>query len=46
MGDGDEAERRCSARLGMSLGGPVMAQTFEKFLYNLRDYSDKRYATA
>jgi hypothetical protein len=31
-----------AARLGMSLGRPVMARTFQKFLYNLRDYTDKR----
>jgi hypothetical protein len=30
---------------GMSLGRPVMARMFQKFLYNLRDYTDKRYAT-
>ena len=35
-----------AARLGMSLGRPVMARMFQKFLYNLRDYSDKRFATA
>jgi hypothetical protein len=35
-----------AARLGMALGQPVMARTFQKFLYNLRDYSDKRYAKA
>jgi len=35
-----------AARLGMTLGRPVMARTFQKFLYNLRDYSAKRYATA
>ncbi len=34
------------ARLGMSLGRPVMARMFQKFLYNLRDYTDKRYAAA
>jgi carbon monoxide dehydrogenase subunit G len=33
-----------AARLGMSLGRPVMARMFQKFLYNLRDYADKRYA--
>ena len=32
-----------AARLGMSLGRPVMARMFQKFLYNLRDYADKRY---
>jgi hypothetical protein len=35
-----------AARLGMSLGRPVMARTFQKFLYNLRDYTDKRFANA
>ena len=35
-----------AARLGMSLGRPVMSWMFQKFLYNLRDYSNKRYATA
>ena len=34
------------ARLGMSVGRPVMSWMFQKFLYNLRDYSNKRYATA
>jgi carbon monoxide dehydrogenase subunit G len=34
-----------AARLGMTLGRPVMARTFQKFLYNLRDYSAKRFAT-
>jgi carbon monoxide dehydrogenase subunit G len=33
-----------AAKLGMSLGRPVMSWTFQKFLYNLRDYSNKRYA--
>jgi carbon monoxide dehydrogenase subunit G len=35
-----------AARLGMTLGRPVMARMFQKFLYNLRDYADKRYASA
>jgi carbon monoxide dehydrogenase subunit G len=35
-----------AARLGMRLGRPVMSRMFQKFLYNLRDYTDKRYATA
>ena len=35
-----------AGRLGMTLGRPVMARTFQKFLHNLRDYSAKRYATA
>lgn len=34
-----------AARLGMTLGRPVMARMFQKFLYNLRDYTEKRYAT-
>ena len=46
MGNGDEAEGNCRGRIGMTLGRPVMARTFQKFLYNLRDYSDNRYATA
>jgi carbon monoxide dehydrogenase subunit G len=32
------------AKLGMSLGGPVMSRMFQKFLYNLRDYTNERYA--
>jgi hypothetical protein len=28
----------------MTLGRPVMARTFQKFLYNLRAYTDKRFA--
>jgi carbon monoxide dehydrogenase subunit G len=35
-----------AAKLGMSLGKPVMGWMFQKFLYNLRDYSIKRFATA
>lgn len=35
-----------AARLGMSLGRPVMAWLFQKFLYNLRDYASTRFATA
>jgi carbon monoxide dehydrogenase subunit G len=35
-----------AARLGLSLGRPVMARMFQKFLYNLRSYTDKRYASA
>jgi carbon monoxide dehydrogenase subunit G len=35
-----------AGRIGMTIGRPVMARTFQKFLYNLRDYSDKRFATA
>jgi carbon monoxide dehydrogenase subunit G len=34
-----------AARIRMSLGRPVMSRMFQKFLYNLRDYTDKRYAT-
>jgi hypothetical protein len=34
-----------AARRGMTLGRPVMARMFQKFLYNLRDYTEKRYAT-
>jgi carbon monoxide dehydrogenase subunit G len=33
------------ARLGMSLGRPVMSWLFQKFLYNLREYSSRRFAT-
>ncbi|MGV0603675.1 SRPBCC family protein [Mycolicibacterium sp. XJ1904] len=32
-----------AARIGMTLGKPVMGWTFQKFLYNLRDYSAKRF---
>jgi len=35
-----------SGRIGMTLGKPVMARTFQKFLYNLREYSDNRFAVA
>ena len=35
-----------AAKLGMSLGRPVMSWLFQKFLYNLRDYARKRYAAA
>ncbi|MFL6085637.1 MAG: SRPBCC family protein [Mycobacterium sp.] len=35
-----------AARLGMTLGRPVMARTFQKFLYNLSAYAEKRYATS
>lgn len=34
-----------AAKLGMTLGRPVMAWMFQKFLYNLRDYSAKRFGT-
>ena len=33
------------ARLGMAVGRPVMARMLQKFLYNLRDYTDKRYSS-
>jgi hypothetical protein len=46
MGHGDEAEGHCRGRIGMTLGRPVMARTFQKFLQNLRAYADKRYAAA
>lgn len=32
-----------AARIGMSLGRPVMGWMFQKFLYNLRDYSAERF---
>lgn len=32
-----------AARIGMTLGKPVMGWLFQKFLYNLRDYSDRRF---
>jgi len=35
-----------AARLGMSLGRPLMAWMFQKFLYNLRDYARRRYPAA
>ncbi|KUH99316.1 hypothetical protein [Mycobacterium sp. IS-3022] len=35
-----------AAKLGMTLGRPLMAWMFQKFLYNLRDYSAKRFTTA
>ena len=35
-----------AARLGMTVGRPVMSWLFQKFLYNLRDYSAKRFAAA
>jgi carbon monoxide dehydrogenase subunit G len=35
-----------AARLGMTLGRPVMSWLFQKFLYNLRDYSTERYPAA
>jgi len=35
-----------AARLGMTVGRPVMARVFQKFLYNLRSYTDKRFAVS
>jgi carbon monoxide dehydrogenase subunit G len=35
-----------AARLGMSLGRPVMSWMFQRFLYNLRGYIEKRFANA
>ncbi len=32
-----------AARLGMTLGRPVMGWLFQKFLYNLRDYVGERF---
>ncbi|MCV7222616.1 SRPBCC family protein [Mycolicibacterium elephantis] len=32
-----------AARVGMALGRPVMGWMFQKFLYNLRDYTNERY---
>ena len=34
--------RGAAARLGMTLGRPVMARLFQEFLYNLRDYTGRR----
>jgi hypothetical protein len=34
-----------AGRLGMTLGRPVMAWLFQRFLHNLRRYGDERYAT-
>ncbi|GAS92036.1 SRPBCC family protein [Mycolicibacterium brisbanense] len=34
-----------AGRLGMTLGRPVMAWLFQRFLHNLRRYTDKRFAT-
>jgi carbon monoxide dehydrogenase subunit G len=33
-----------AARIGMTVGTPVMGWWFQRFLYNLRRYSDKRFA--
>jgi hypothetical protein len=35
-----------AGRVGMTLGRPVMARTFQKFLYNRRAYTDKRFTAA
>jgi hypothetical protein len=35
-----------AGRLGMTLGQPVMGWVFQRFLHNLRRYSDERYATS
>lgn len=35
-----------AARIGMTLGRPVMGWVFQKFLHNLRDYSNRRYAVS
>ncbi len=34
-----------AGRLGMTLGRPVMAWLFQRFLHNLRRYTDTRFAT-
>ncbi|MDV3124897.1 SRPBCC family protein [Mycobacterium sp. 21AC1] len=35
-----------AGRIGMTLGQPVMAWLFQRFLHNLRRYTDAQYATA
>ncbi len=35
-----------AGRIGMTLGRPLMGRTFQKFLYNLREYSDRRFAVS
>jgi len=35
-----------AGRLGMTMGRPVMAWLFQRFLHNLRRYSDARFSTA
>ncbi|MFV8052382.1 SRPBCC family protein [Mycobacterium sp. 48b] len=35
--------RGLAGRLGMTMGRPVMAWLFQRFLYNLRRYSNERY---
>jgi hypothetical protein len=32
-----------AGRVGMTLGKPLMGRTFQKFLYNLRDYTTRRF---
>jgi hypothetical protein len=32
-----------AGRIGMTLGKGIMGRTFQKFLYNLRDYSNRRF---
>lgn len=34
------------ARIGMTLGRPVMGWMFQKFLYNLRDYTNTRFGVS
>ncbi len=34
-----------AGRLGMTLGRPLMAWLFQRFLHNLRRYTDERYVT-
>ncbi|WP_396905984.1 SRPBCC family protein [Mycolicibacterium phlei] len=38
--------RGIAARIGMTLGTPVMGWLFQKFLFNLRDYAVKRFGVA
>ncbi|MDT5106178.1 MAG: hypothetical protein QOI25_3691 [Mycobacterium sp.] len=35
-----------AGRLGVPLAQPVMGWVFQRFLHNLRRYSDERYATS
>jgi hypothetical protein len=35
-----------AGRLGMTVSRPVMAWLFQRFLHNLRRYTDERYATS
>jgi hypothetical protein len=35
-----------AGRLGMTLSRPVMAWLFQRFLHNLRRYTDERYASS